>query len=333
MPFLDTPNKAIIRRYWDLPILEAWQRRKNGKLSYFGLPGPEIHDLLDWRGVLSQITAIEMKGRTKRDRALADEVSGRLLMNVMINGLSSGFQLMKAEVEDVIINALDDDGNTPQLNNGQPAHLRRFNYDLINLDFVGGLGYKDGHGKAKRTAAIKKLFERQAGQSFLLFLTVNVRDTLKEEYDEYLINWRERNYSAEWSNLVNWYLQRPKGEKEFKLKATIPSFIHSIAEPHMFKSRCFPPVFYEGSSGARMLHFVFELESEKGNLRSFSHQTDHDLIALPLFRCQNDKFSLVDTPANETRIAKMPLILDFLPQYVRDTMFEPPLSSYIGAVQ
>ena len=74
-------------------------------------------------------------------------------------------------------------------------HLARFSYDLVNLDFDGGLGYRSmrAHGTAKRTIAIKKLFERQEGHSFILLLTINVRHTLGEEIQEYLGNLQTRD--------------------------------------------------------------------------------------------------------------------------------------------
>lgn len=34
----------------------------------------------------------------------------------------------------------------------------KLNYDVINLNFDGGLGYSNGQGEVKRTTAIKKNF-------------------------------------------------------------------------------------------------------------------------------------------------------------------------------
>ncbi len=140
--FRDTPNKAAIRQQWDQPILARFHDKKGTGLTYFGLPGPDIHDLLDWRDLLdSARTGVESPGHTKMERYEADQTIGRLNLNIMVNGLGSGFQLLVADVEDVIIDGVDSKGNRPQKNDGQAAHVAHFRYDLVNLDFDGGLGY------------------------------------------------------------------------------------------------------------------------------------------------------------------------------------------------
>jgi hypothetical protein len=84
-----------------------------------------------------------------------------------------------------------------------------------------------------------------------------------------------------------WYLDRGRGQREYKLKAAIPSFIHAVSELHMFRCLSFPPIVYQGHEHAKMLHFVFVLEATQGNLRAFSKQDDRHIIELPLMRCEN----------------------------------------------
>jgi hypothetical protein len=320
MAFADTPNKAAIRRLWDLPLLEQWHMRLSRGMTYFGLTGPEMHDLLDWKHLIDYKTTVESLGRTKKQRREADETIGRLMTNMMLHGISSGFQILRGDIEDVIINAVDTDGRVPQMNDGRPAHLSRFSYDIVNLDFDGGLGYRNRQGAAKRTTAIKKIFERQMGHSFVMLLTINIRDTLGNEIDGYLRDLRSRDRGTGWKDLIDWYLCRPDGEREYKLKAMVPSFIHAIAEPQMFRSMCRPPIVYDGHERARMMHFAFELESQQGNLRSFSQQDDRDLIELPLIRCRDSQFMIVPTPGNNQTSVSMSAFLDFLPETTRKTI-------------
>ena len=315
--YANTPNKSVIRRCWDQSILERWYTKINRPLSYFGLPGPEMHDLLDWRHLLGVRTGIESPGHTKKEREQADETIGRLNANIMQNGLSSGFQLLRADVEDVIIHSVDSYGTPPQLNDGRPAQVARFKYDVVNLDFDGGLGYKDKSGAAKRVEAIKKLFERQEGHDFILLLTINIRDTLGSEIEEYLRNLRGRDRGEGWQDILDWYLNRPDGEREYKLKATVPSFIHASLEPHMFRSRCRPPIVYEGYKHARMIHFVFELERQPGNLRAFSAQDDRDLIELPLLRSEMGQLKFAKMQHPEINYQQCSTYFDFLPEETR----------------
>ena len=313
MPFEDTLNKATIRRTWDAPVLAQQLQRLQRPLAYFGLTGPKLYDLLDWKNYIGVKTAVESIGHTQKQKAIAQETTGELLTNVMVNQLSSQFQLMRGDIEDIIIEGIDEDGHPPQESDGQPAHRMKFTYDIINLDFDGGLGYLTHQGVAKRTTAIKRLFERQLGHSFTLFLTVNVRDTLGDEIDSYLRELRKRNYTVKWSDQVDWYLSRPEGQREYKLKATIPSFIHATAEPQMFKSICRPPIVYDGHGHARMVHFVFELCAQPGNLRTFSDQDDRDLLAVPLLRCRDGELSFADTQMGRYENGELATHIGFLP--------------------
>lgn len=326
--YANTPNKAIIRKCWDLPILERWYTKNGRRLSYFGLPGPEIHDLLDWQHLLGVVTGIESPGHNKKEREQADETIGRLNANIMLNGLSSGFQLLRADVEDVILNSVDNYGNPPQLNDGRPAHLAHFTYDVINLDFDGGLGYrakqasaKRTHGAAKRVDAIKELFKRQECHSFILFLTINLRDTLGPEVENYLNGLQSRDRGEGWHEMLDWYLNRTKGERDYKLKAIVPSFIHSVAETRVFRCISRPPIAYKGY-GAHMIHFVFELEATGSNsqgirLREFSPQDDRELLELPLLRSENGQLQIASIQHPGFDYAHCEVNLGFLPEDTR----------------
>jgi hypothetical protein len=328
MAFEDTPNKATIRRLWDMSILESWHIGINRPLAYFGLPGPEIRDLLDWGHLLSTRTAVESSGRTRREMEQADETVGRLLMNVMAHEISSNFELLRGDIEDVILNALDKHGNPPRMNDGHPAHLAHFMYDVVNLDFDGGLGYRNKAGPAKRINAIKKLFERQEGHSFVLFLTINVRDTLGEEIEDYLKGLQSYDRGIGWRETLDWYLSRSNGEREYKLKATVPSFIQAIAETRVFECISRPPIFYEGFERAHMIHFSFEFKAVERNgrfatLKGFSPKDERDLLDLPLLQSNNSHLQIASMQHPNFDYARCKADFDFLPEDVRSSLLEP----------
>ncbi len=323
MPFQDTPNKAAIRSRWDLALIQGWRARVGEPLAYFGLPGPEILDLLDWRDCLGRCTGVESPGSTPHERNIADETLGTLNARIMANGFGSVFQLLKGDIEDVIIHAVDAHGTAPVLNDGRPAHLARFRYDLVNLDFNSGLDYRRKAGP-QRVAAIKKLFERQEGRSFILFLTISVRDNLGDQIESYLRGWQDRDQGPGWRELLEWYLTRTRGEKAYKLKATVLSFVQAVAEPHMFRCTARPPIVYQGYK-TQMVHFAFELESCPGYLRAWSTQVDRDLIELPLLRCNEGEFNV---PAQHPGFdgARLDGCLAFLPAELRDSI----LSTFVS---
>src|ERR1700716_3530357 len=97
MSFADTENKATIRRQWDRALLQHWlQKQRLSHLTYFGLPGPDVHDLIDWNDFLDRRrTGAESVGHTKREQIKAQNDMGRLTTNLFVAGISSGFQLLR----------------------------------------------------------------------------------------------------------------------------------------------------------------------------------------------------------------------------------------------
>jgi hypothetical protein len=50
-------------------------------------------------------------------------------------------QIMRGAVEDILIKGLDRDRTAPKLSEFRDGNLH-FQYDLFNLDFLGGVAYK-----------------------------------------------------------------------------------------------------------------------------------------------------------------------------------------------
>lgn len=317
MAYQDSENKRVIRRVWDAALIEARFSELERPLTYFGLCGPEIHDLLDWKPWLGQRTGVEWTGHTPEERETAQETIGRLLMNVAVHEVSSGFQLLRGEIEDVILDGTDQDGHTPILADAAPAHRQRLSYDLVNLDFVGGFGYRRGRVPAKRVAALRRLFERQRGYDFLLLLTVNLRHTLGRDFQDFLRGLTGRLRSKDCCQNLEWYLRRGAGQSVQKLKATIPCWVRANAEPQQFRCAAYPPIYYEGHEGARMLHFVFDLRSSQGDLGAFSTQNDSELIDLPLLEAVDGQLRYTAEQHPTFDVGRAAALLGFLDPEVR----------------
>lgn len=314
----NTINKSAIRQVWNRPILENWSRRLASPLTYFGLPGPRVHDFIDWHDLLDRRrTAIESPGRTKKEKERAAATIGVMNFNVGRLHVDSGFQLLRADVEDVILNGHDLDGSLPQMNDGRTADAMRFGYDLWNLDFDGGFGYTDKHGTGKRVEAFRRLFAREEGHGFLLLLTINVRDTLGEAIENYLQGMRSRTDDRTLTDIVDWYISRGDGERAQKLKVVVPCFLQHAAEARGFKIDCKPPVAYEGHEKARMIHFAFELEWCPGALRGFSSQSEWDIMRLPLVRCNGGDLRLALDQYPQFDRSQCGAEFQFLPDDVR----------------
>ncbi len=166
-------------------------------------------------------------------------------------------------------------------------------YDLVNLDFFGGMGYKDKHGESKRVRALKKLLERQRGTNFLLMLTLNVRDGIDDELVEYLEGARREESHTQLSQILDWYAKCGKGMKEYRLKAIVPLFVKREGEGWGFDCWSYPSVAYEGSGSARMVHFIFELTYVTTVLHAHSRQGVAEVINFPLVGVDEGKLCVL----------------------------------------
>ena len=95
--FRDTNNKQLVRRRWNLPVIRATSIAFGKKLSYLGLPGADINDLVDWREYLDRLrTGVELN-RNGRAGEIDRINQRRILNNVCAKGeeFSSGFELRR----------------------------------------------------------------------------------------------------------------------------------------------------------------------------------------------------------------------------------------------
>ncbi len=268
---------------WDLPIVQQWSERLGRPLSYFGLPGPSIGDILDWRSYLGYCTGVERLRNEKKQRKEDLNVHRLIHKNVLLSDLDE-FQLLLGYIEDIILSGVDQVRIRPRMSaTSDHPLLASFSYDLVNLDFLGGMGHKgDKTKKAKRIQAFKKLLERQSGSDFLLMLTLNVRDNIDDELIRYLEGAQHEAVNEQLRETLHWYATRQKGMKEYRLKATVPLFIRKEGEVCGFDCFCYPPIAYTGSGSARMVHFVFELTDTNTILHAHSRQRMPEVVNLPI---------------------------------------------------
>ncbi|MDX0264307.1 hypothetical protein GOL41_26895 [Sinorhizobium medicae] len=280
MAFADSKNKIAVRLEWDMPLIRAWSGAAKRKLSYFGLPGPRMLDLLAWREFLEdRRTAVEENPKSLQKREAADDAAAELLSNALKVNLADGLQILRGDIGNVVIRGFDDYAVRPIRSTGGPAETARFQYDLHNFDFDGGLGFiQKNTGEAPRLDALRKLAERQRGHSFLLLLTINVRNTVGPNIADYLERLRRQGSQG----AIEWYLQRGAGEVEHRLKAIVPVLMGQIAQTQGFELRCRPPVAYTGHQQARMVHFAFEFLAEDLVFAGVNHQSIDDILTLPM---------------------------------------------------
>jgi hypothetical protein len=209
--------------------------------------------------------------------------------------------LLKGSVEDVVLTGRDLDGKVPRLAEKNGNGDLRFSYDLVNLDFEGGAGYRStGRQNQKasggqRIEAVRKIIDRQRGKSFVFFWTVNVRDTLGDEPLHYLKDYAKRIKNNSLQEIIKTVEQNIEGLKHHQLKAWIPLFIKEEAEIRQFNCHCYPPIVYEGHEKAKMVHFAFLLQFiNDRQLRVSSKQDEERVVRLPMVEAFDSRLKFAE---------------------------------------
>ncbi|MHB8577842.1 MAG: hypothetical protein ACYDCQ_21225, partial [Dehalococcoidia bacterium] len=119
-----------------------------------------------------------------------------------------------------------------------------------------------------------------------------------------------------WRSVLEWYSSRPRGSRDYKLKAAVSAYIHAVAEANRFKVFCRPIVTYMGHAKARMIHFAFEMEADSENLWGFSKQNQMHVMDLPMLRSDSGKLALARIQHRQYSVPELTSILDFLSDQV-----------------
>ena len=284
-----TENKRAIRGQWDKAIIAKFYHELGHHLSYFGLPGPDIRDFIDWREYLGWKTAVELitngPNRTEQLRR-----ANKLKTNMNLQRLAGTWELRKGSLEDIVVNGYDADGNLPKLLSIQQTGIPKMRYDLHNWDFQSGLGYIGGSLDVarKRLDAIKRCIELQRDCPFLFLITLNVRHGLGDEFTKYLVG-HSRTLVDEYSTeTLNWYAVRSSTDNtdRYRLKAAFPLIVRGYAESNSFDCYCYPPLSYAGHN-AHLMHFAFVLKPALSVLPTHSRQTREEVISFPFLEAKD----------------------------------------------
>jgi hypothetical protein len=291
-----TDNKVAIRRTWDKPIINGFYQQIGRKLSYFGLPGPDIRDFIDWGEFLGWKIGVEFISARSQDQNEQKKKINKLQTNIMLQGFNNEWELRRGSLEDIVMEYTDIDGKKPAKLILEPGRKPRMEYELHNWDFQGGLGYRTKKGEeAKRIEAIKTCIALQKNHAFIFFLTLNVRHTLGDELMVYLEKQADELQSIEHKEILHWYAQQgtKHGTEHLRLKAVVPLFIRKVSEVHSFDCYCYPPIYYEGWK-EHLVHYAFILSPKRTVLPSFSSQNIDQVIELPIMHAKNGIIQLLD---------------------------------------
>jgi hypothetical protein len=242
-----TTNKQVVR---DLQCgtIRQYLSGRLGHLSYLGLPSSSLDDVAQWYPLLNRITAVE-RGEMGCEWVTQNE----LLLNAFRLGISRKLRLLRGDIDDILVTGADTFGSKPD-----------WPYDVLSLDYSGGLFYRNAAGRPSRLEAISQLFNRQANarvSDFVLLLSFNLDQIDQHEVRESIKvirrDLRRFGYAAD--RIVEAYLSHPR--EEARLKLYVLNLIAQLASQAQFDSLSEPPIFYSGNRGTPMMAFRFFLKS------------------------------------------------------------------------
>jgi hypothetical protein len=284
-----TINKAKVREL-DFALIKRHLKHAKANLRYFGLPARDLLELRAWENYFCHFSAVE---RGKGGKGFLEQHN--LMLTAMQYGLSDRLILLRGEMDEILLRGKDEFGT-----------LVQYPFDVVSLDYSGGLLYKDHHGKSKRIQSIAQLFIQQADldKDFLLFTSSNLDNEDQGEVRSVLrdINRELAKMGIDANKIIQKILNHDA--EEARLKVYTPYLIKSLADK-WYKCEYNKPVFYEGNRQTRMTHFSFWLK--RTSKYSAGKPTPSDLINilnLPAFSCKDGV--LTDEDFGITRLTQIP---------------------------
>jgi hypothetical protein len=205
-------------------------------MAFLGLTGEQLNDILSWREYFARWTAIQI-AETPDQVEAADELERRILRN----NLESNCQFLRADVDTLLTARAD----KSQL---------KWPYQVVNLDYYGGLINATKDGSAARLEAIRSLFRHQEGNPFLLFLTISFRGDDGGEMERVVLR-EEDDLAALGKTAVGEAFEQHRDLGRLGLlKLYVPHFLAGVAPRH----RLMLPVILRYPGTIPMMHFAVE---------------------------------------------------------------------------
>ncbi len=276
---LFTPNKQKVREM-NLSLIERFFEDRKGKLRYLGLPASKMTDVLHWQSYFQNITAVE-RGRPGEEYRYQHD----LILTAMQHGLGGRLKLLRGDMDEILLAGKDGYGN--------PI---RYPFDVVSLDYSGGIVYKNNNGRAKRPDSIGNLVVGQAekNQSFLLFVSCNLdnedRGEIRAIFDDIERELEKLGLSAR--STISAYLRH--NLEEVCLKVYVPYLVGNLSA-RWYQCEHFKPIYYEGNRGARMMNFSTWLNRTRGYVAGRpSRQTMVHILNLSAFHCVDGELQETD---------------------------------------
>ncbi len=234
-----TANKQVVRDYQGKLIAKVFKNRL-GNLTYFGLTSPEMKDVRDWLPFFSRIISVE---RASSQSDYRDQ--HRVLLTASLCGLDEKLQLLRGDIDEVILSGRDCYGN-----------LLLPPFDVVSLDYSGGLFYRK-EDRFVRLEAIKMIVQlgQRKADGFLLFISANCHAVDNGEIKRTLESMRTELNRMQYNGdkLFHEYMKHPSDV--MRLAVFVPYFVRMVAAASNCQTTTYPTITYPGNREIEMLSF------------------------------------------------------------------------------
>ncbi len=239
-----TSNKATVRRLQRKTIEECLPDTL-GALRYFGLPSTALADASEWQDLFRRFVAVE-RGETGSEW----EMQHDLELTAFKTGLFDRISLLRGEIDAIIHRKKDAFGNRVP-----------FPFDVVSLDYSGGLFYRDRRGTFTRLRAIEETIQAQSKTktNFVLLISCNLDSVDQGEVRRTVETIRTElvRYGIASDDVVTAYLT--SNREECRLKLYVPFFVNTQSSKFHYNCETKAVLFYEGNLNTRMMPFRFYL--------------------------------------------------------------------------
>jgi len=270
-----TVNKQVVREL-QREFIEENMGDKLGNLRYYGLCSPEMKDVVDWAHLLAFIAAVE---RGEPGKEFEDQ--HRLRLMATKHGFQNRLRLLCGDIDDVTLSGKDRfDRSIP------------YPFDIISLDYSGGLFYQNASGEFYRLDAIRKVVDEQANYrgKYVLFISANCHAVEQGEVQKGIENLRTELNRRRWNadRVCDAYLAHP--DVRAQLKLYVPLYVGHIAAAIGYSSSSGPVILYEGNKRVKMVSFRFLLKPSTGpTIPRFPQERINQILNTPCIRIAKGK--------------------------------------------
>lgn len=312
--YYSSEEKDLVREKYDLPLVQAAARKKNGKIRYFGLPGEAALDLQSWGSLCDYVAAVEFS--KERFRTV------KHVLRTQFGSIRHRAHL--GDVDKIILR--NKSGRPPTefvSTTNRPEIGYIWDFDVIYLDYFGKfLPYERGSDVVRNRAnALRKLFARDrqdAWQPWLLMITVESRlfgRNDREQMRQFLSASKDES-DEETQQAIDFLLDDTVSisEQAARLVHGTLTYILAVAAGNSDVRVCPKPTLrYRGANNTPMLHFAYEVAP--AGLLSGSRLA-LPLMRAPLLKVRDDRaepwFELLPSqPPGQTK-SSLQATLDFL---------------------